>query len=123
MEKTTETRLMYSAKANSISNGWKKWIGESKGINDCNVINMKKAEELNFISWLNEDPVRVEKYGSILPNMHNLYNSYNKNVQINTFNSEVLLGSEILRFLYLYVTPVVEVAKNSPRVFLLQKRN
>ena len=86
MEKTTETRLMYSAKANSISNGWKKWIGESKGINDCNVINMKKAEELDFISWLNEDPVRVEKYGSILPNMHNLYNSYKKNVQINTFN-------------------------------------
>ena len=117
MEKTTETRLMYSAKANSISNGWKKWIGESKGINDCNVINMKKAEELDFISWLNEDPVRVEKYGAILPNMHNLYNSYKKNVQINTFNSEVLLGSEILRFLYLYVTPVVEVAKNSPESF------
>lgn len=35
-------RLMYSAKANSISNGWKKWQGESKGILECNVIDKSK---------------------------------------------------------------------------------
>ena len=47
-------RLMYSAKANGISNGWKKWQGESKGIRECDVIGKKQAQEREFQQWVNE---------------------------------------------------------------------
>jgi hypothetical protein len=88
MDQSPEIRLMYSAKANSISNGWKKWIGENKGLSDMEVINKKKAEEEEFIQWINEQPERVEKYGAILNNMHNLYATYQNNIQISTYNQE-----------------------------------
>src|SRR5574344_516348 len=76
MEKSVETRLMYSAKANSISNGWKKWIGESKGINECNVVAQKQKEEQEFMDWVNADENRKSKYGHILENLKTDYQTY-----------------------------------------------
>jgi len=124
MDQSPEIRLMYSAKANSISNGWKKWIGENKGLSDMEVINKKKAEEEEFIQWINEQPERVEKYGAILNNMHNLYATYQNNIQISTYNQETFLGIEILRFIYSNMTPVIfaaKEAKESPEKFAAAK--
>jgi len=45
MNLSPEIRLMYSGKANTIANGWKKAIGESKGINEAKVLHKKSKEE------------------------------------------------------------------------------
>lgn len=111
MEQSSETRLMYSAKANSISNGWKKWIGENKGLVDCNVINRKKNEEKKFEEWINESADRTTQYGSILPNMRKIYKNYKKENQINIYNQETILGVELLRYIYYHVLPVINYAK------------
>jgi V8-like Glu-specific endopeptidase len=99
MEKSTEIRLMYSAKSNSISNGWKKWIGESKGINECKVVEKKIAEEQEFMKWVNASPERQKQYGNLLSDMKKVYVDYKKQVKSFTFLSETFIGVEINRFL------------------------
>ena len=89
-------RLMYSAKANSISNGWKKWQGESKGIRECNVIAKKQAQEADFQQWVNATPERQMKYGNLLNDMHRVYERYSEHVNASTFISECIFGPEII---------------------------
>ncbi|MCR5114092.1 MAG: S46 family peptidase [Bacteroidales bacterium] len=100
MEKSTEIRLMYSAKSNSISNGWKKWIGESKGILESNVIDKKIAEEQAFTKWVNDDPSRRKAYGNLFSDMKKLYADYRDQVKSTTFIGEAILGVEFNKFLY-----------------------
>lgn len=89
-------RLMYSAKANSISNGWKKWQGESKGIIECGVIGKKQAAEKEFQSWVNANADRQKQYGNLLDNMRKVYKSYAEQDKITTFISECVFGPEIV---------------------------
>jgi V8-like Glu-specific endopeptidase len=89
-------RLMYSAKANGISNGWKKWQGESKGIRECDVIGKKQAQEREFQQWVNADPQRKAQYGTLLQDMKKVYDSYNNNLQIVTYINEYLFGVEMM---------------------------
>jgi len=89
-------RLMYSAKANGISNGWKKWQGESKGIRECDVIGKKQAQEAEFQKWVNADPKRKAEYGTLLQDMKKVYESYNNNLQVVTYINEYLFGVELM---------------------------
>ena len=89
-------RLMYSAKANSISNGWKKWQGESKGILECDVIGKKKQQEADFQRWVNADNERLKQYGSLLSDMRKVYKDYAEQTNASTFINECIFGPEII---------------------------
>jgi len=89
-------RLMYSAKANSISNGWKKWQGESKGIRECNVIAKKQQQEKLFQQWVNLNGERQKQYGNLLADMKKVYADYAVNKELTTFVGECVFGSEIV---------------------------
>lgn len=78
MDKSMEIRLMYSAKANNIANGWKKWIGESKGIQDSKVILKKQNEEKLLQEIIDKNPVFQKKYGTIIQDIKNNYDIYKK---------------------------------------------
>ena len=89
-------RLMYSAKANSISNGWKKWQGENKGIRECNVIAKKEAEEADFQRWVNADKNRQKQYGTLIADMKKMYKDFASQVNASTFVNECIFGPEII---------------------------
>ena len=89
-------RLMYSAKANGISNGWKKWQGESKGIRECDVIGKKQAQEAEFQKWVDADNTRKSQYGTLLQDMKKIYDDYNNNMQVVTYINEYLFGVELM---------------------------
>lgn len=76
METSTSIRLMYSAKANSIANGWKKWIGENKGIQDSKVIQKKQNEERKLQEIIDNDPVLTKKYKSVILDIKKDYDQY-----------------------------------------------
>ena len=67
------TRIQYSAKAASISNGWKKWIGENKGLIRLNTIENKQKLETEFTDWVSKDENRKQMYGDILSQYEQLY--------------------------------------------------
>lgn len=105
-------RLMYSAKANSISNGWKKWQGESKGIRECNVIAKKQEQERNFQNWVNQDNARKQQYGTLLDNMHSVYQEYARQTKVTTFIGECVFGPEIIsKLVHPYCRMILNPAK------------
>jgi hypothetical protein len=115
-------RLMYSAKANGISNGWKKWQGESKGIRECDVIGKKQAQEAEFQKWVNADPKRKAEYGTLLQDMKKVYDSYNNNLQVVTYINEYLFGVELMEevvYPYMYNLFEVENIKDATRTKLI----
>lgn len=73
MAESAELRLMYAAKANSISNGWKKWIGENQGIQNSNVIEVKKQQEKALHEKIKQNPTWNTKYGTLLQDIEKEY--------------------------------------------------
>lgn len=73
MAESAELRLMYAAKANSISNGWKKWIGENQGIQNSNVIELKKQQEKALHEKIKQNPTWNSKYGTLLQDIESEY--------------------------------------------------
>ncbi len=91
-------RLQYSAKAAGIANGWKKWIGENKGIERTAVIATKEANEETFIEWANADPERKDQYGGIIDAFEEIYSKLSTIERELVLLSESAFGIEILRF-------------------------
>ena len=69
MSQDQEVRIKYSAKNASVSNAWKKWFGEMKGIRKLNTYYKKKAFEKQFAEWAADKP----EYRDVLPRLADLY--------------------------------------------------
>jgi hypothetical protein len=67
------TRIQYAAKYASASNAWKRWQGESRGLQRLDAYNVKKRNELDFANWVYEDAERKANYGAVLPVFDSLY--------------------------------------------------
>ena len=68
-------RLQYAAKQAGIANGWKKWIGENRGIKKLNAVEKKQMFEAEFIEWAKSSPDRMEKYGGLIPGFESIYSA------------------------------------------------
>lgn len=66
MERSPKLRIQYASKKSGIANGWKKNQGVLLGLNRINAIERKKEFERQFETWVNGDPVRIQKYGNLL---------------------------------------------------------
>jgi hypothetical protein len=78
IEQDRAVRIQYAAKNASLSNAWKRWKGEIKGLDKLNAIHKKKTNEAAFTVWVHEDPVRTEKYGSLLEAYAGIYKNYSE---------------------------------------------
>ncbi|MDR1181235.1 MAG: S46 family peptidase, partial [Bacteroidales bacterium] len=107
MENDRLTRIQYSAKAAGIANGWKKWIGENKGLERLNTIENKKLLESQFTTWITSDANRKQLYGDILPKYEQLYKEMKNLSKENSYFMEGFYGIEIVRFAWLFV-PLIE---------------
>jgi len=54
MDSDKKIRIQYSAKYAGVSNGWKKWIGEDRGIKRLNTVANKQEKEAEFDIWANK---------------------------------------------------------------------
>ncbi len=66
-------RLQYASKHAGIANAWKKWQGESLGIERLGTIAKKRAYEAGFQQWAASQPGLEDRYGYLLPRLHDLY--------------------------------------------------
>ena len=69
MEQSPAQRLKYASKVASIANGWKKWQGETLGINRLHGIEQKKAQEAAFQQWADPRP----EYSRVLADLDENY--------------------------------------------------
>ncbi|MDL2311715.1 S46 family peptidase [Bacteroidales bacterium OttesenSCG-928-B11] len=112
MDQSVETRLLYSGKANSISNGWKKWIGESKGLKESKAIDRKLREEEEFAKWVNSNADLRKKYGTVLSDLKDNYTALEPYLIRNSYFMETFPAIELVNFAYRNVLPFVYLAKN-----------
>jgi hypothetical protein len=71
--KSDLVRIQYASKSAGIANGWKKMIGESRGINKLDALNKKSQSESEFIEWANANPKRKKKYGNLINRFEEIY--------------------------------------------------
>ena len=68
MDADQAVRIQYSSKNASVSNAWKKWQGEMKGIVRLGTVARKQAFEASFMEW-----AEGTEYEGIIPALDSLY--------------------------------------------------
>ncbi|NLN95048.1 MAG: S46 family peptidase [Bacteroidales bacterium] len=91
-------RLQYADKHANIANGWKKMIGENRGIKRMNSIDIKREREQEFLAWTNTNPNYKTKYGGLFPAFEEIYQHYIPLNLSRTYLFEAGLGIEAVRF-------------------------
>ncbi len=64
-------RIQYAAKNAGVSNSWKRWIGEIKGLEKLDAINKKEVQEKAFQTWA--DGQGKESYKTVLSQYDEVY--------------------------------------------------
>ena len=98
MKSSEKIHIQYASKKSGVANAWKKWKGETKGLIKSNAVQRKQEEEKDFEAWVNRDPLRKAKYGTLLPDFKNVYTNYAPYITATDFYSEAGMGVEILSF-------------------------
>jgi hypothetical protein len=89
------TRIQYAARQSSISNAYKKWIGELRGLKELDALNTKRAYEAEYSKRVAGHP----PYDGVLPELEALYKDYNQLALARDLYIELAYyGPTILRF-------------------------
>jgi hypothetical protein len=99
MQSDDAVRIKYSSKYARISNYWKYFIGQSKGLKRLTVYEKKAVQEGEFRDWVNQNPERKAKYDKALENIEQAYKKLSEFDLVSVYQSEaVRQGAEILGF-------------------------
>jgi hypothetical protein len=98
MQKDAKIRIQYAAKYASISNAWKKWQGEIKGLQRLDAVNKKKVFENEFKTWAQQRGLWEGEYQPVFDNFEKVFAEYASYIQASDYYSEIVLrGVEIFR--------------------------
>ena len=80
MDSDPELRIEYASDYAGLANGWKYFIGQTKGLKDLDVKGSKEKIEKDFMDWVNADADRQDKYGKVLENIMDGFDMMDDNV-------------------------------------------
>jgi hypothetical protein len=73
MDADDAIRIKYASDYASMANGWKYYIGQTKGLKNLDVKSKKEDIEEDFKKWVNSSASNKEKYGDVLENIKTGY--------------------------------------------------
>jgi hypothetical protein len=93
------TKIKYASKQSRISNAWKKWIGQIKGLNELGALNKKHKWEEEYLARASEKSEWKEKYYPIIKQLSDLQNE-NEDVEFARamFIEYFYVGPEFIKF-------------------------
>ena len=101
MDKDNAIDLMYAAKYATTANGWKYYIGQTRGLKRLDVQSDKVKIEENFTKWVDQDAARKQKYAGALPMIKEYYAEWDPSVKASTYsNLAGFGGAEFIAFTY-----------------------
>jgi hypothetical protein len=80
--------IMYASKKARISNYWKYYIGQTKGLKRLRVYDKKKSLESKFTEFVNSSENNKNIYGSVLSDMKSAYDITNKSILARVYLNE-----------------------------------
>ncbi len=92
MAQSQAVRIQYSSKAASVSNAWKKWQGEAKGIAKMKTVAEKKAYEARFRQW-----AKGTRYDGLLEKLEALYAEREPYYRAYEYYTEAARPTELLQ--------------------------
>ena len=94
MNKDRAVRIKYASKNAGVSNAWKKWQGEAKGILKMKAIENKQDFEAKFDKWAAGKP----EYENLVERFKELYGSIEELSLVQDYQTEALNAVEIIGF-------------------------
>ena len=111
MKGSNQIRIQYISKYQGIANGWKKMIGETKGIKKLNAVAKKQEYEKKFQIWADSISSRQSAVGSqqsavgignsyvnLIPEFEKTYTQFLQADLASVYITEAGMGIEIVRF-------------------------
>ena len=86
-------RLKYASRVASIANGWKKWQGETKGIERMRGVRMKTEQEAEFQKWADNEP----QYSEVLYQLEENYAKLRQLRLDRVYLSESILTTDLMQ--------------------------
>ncbi|RMG81602.1 MAG: S46 family peptidase, partial [Bacteroidetes bacterium] len=100
MDANPAVRIQYASKYAQVSNYYKYFKGQIKGLKRLKVYDKKKNLENIFTQWVNENEERKKVYGNALSLIEEGYKESDNYILSRVYLGETVFGSEILRFSY-----------------------
>ncbi len=94
MAQDPAVRIQYAAKNANVSNAWKKWQGEMKGLERLGTIGKKQAFERQFETWAADKP----EYTGVTAQLAALYDSLEPYAFARDYHTEAVMAIELLKF-------------------------
>ncbi len=94
--KDPAVRIQYSSKNAGVSNSWKKWQGESRGILNAGTTEKKQEFEKRFQQWA--EASGRQEYITLIPRMKALYSQLEPFTFASEMYAEAIMAVELLRF-------------------------
>ena len=92
--KDVATRIAYAAKHANIANAWKKWQGESLGLERLKTADKKEDYESSFAAWAADKP----QYAALIDSMHAAYEKVIPGYFARELFNETIAGIEVYNF-------------------------
>ena len=110
MKSDEETKIKYASKFARLANYWKKWIGESTGLERTKALDKKKEYERDLTERIARNKKLRKKYGKVLPEINSLYDQLAPYLVAQSVHSEafsrnvefVKLGNTVNRLVNIY---------------------
>ena len=93
MRQSAAQRLKYASRVAGIANGWKKWQGESLGIERLHRVEQKMEQEEQFRQWAKDKP----QYRDVLDSMEANYARLREVSLEWTYFNEAVMASDFMR--------------------------
>lgn len=99
MRSSDKIRLGYAKDFASMSNSWKNKKGETESLIKLKVADKKAKQEAALQKWINQDPKRQEKYGTVLQDIKNVCDTLDANsLKALTYSNLILSNSKTMLF-------------------------
>jgi len=108
MKNDAKIRIQYSAKYAGVANGWKKWIGENKGIERLGTVKRKEQEEKEFRFWAQKNH---PEYMELIPGFESVYKQIQSWEMAYQYFVEAGYYQDIIRYSYQY-NQLIILSKN-----------
>lgn len=99
MNASDAVRIQYASTYAQVSNYWKYFIGQSEQLEKNKVLDKKRAIEKEFTNWVNEKDKRKQRYGNVLKDINQAYETLNKINPTNVYFFEAIYSVALNKFM------------------------